>query len=100
MERLSARERARIAELLAEDAPFWRLLQEVPRSRYAIYRAVKRLKRPPATVPTRSPLRPGRLNSPFTGTSLGIKRALAPAFRCATTLPPRPAGCRRARRNG
>ena len=30
MERLSARERERIAELLAEGAPFWRLRQEVP----------------------------------------------------------------------
>ena len=57
MERLSARERERIAELVAEGAPFWRLLQEVPRSRYAIYRAVKRLKRPPAREPNRSPLR-------------------------------------------
>ena len=57
MERLSAGERERIAELVAEGAPFWRLLQEVPRSRYAIYRAVKRLKRPPAREPIRSPLR-------------------------------------------
>ena len=57
MERLSARERERIAELVAEGAPFWRLLQEVPRSRYAIYRVVKRLKRPPAREPIRSPLR-------------------------------------------
>ena len=57
MERLSDRERERIAELVAEGAPFWRLLQEVPRSRYAIHRAVKRLKRPPAPVPNRSPLR-------------------------------------------
>jgi IS30 family transposase len=57
VERLSAGERERIAELVAEGAPFWRLLQEVPRSRYAIYRAVKRLKRPPAREPIRSPLR-------------------------------------------
>ena len=57
MERLSARERERVAELVAEGAPFWRLLREVPRSRYAIYRAVKRLKRPPAREPIRSPLR-------------------------------------------
>jgi IS30 family transposase len=57
VERLSARERERIAELVAEGAPFWRLVQEVPRSRYAIYRAVKRLKRPPAREPIRSPLR-------------------------------------------
>jgi transposase, IS30 family len=57
VERLSAGERERIAELVAEGAPFWRLLQEVPRSRYAIYRAVKRLKRPPARELIRSPLR-------------------------------------------
>ena len=57
MERLSARELERIAELLAEDAPFWRLRQEVPRSRYAIYRAVKRLRCPPVPAPNRSPLR-------------------------------------------
>ena len=46
MERLSARERERIAELVAEGAPFWRLLQEVPRSRYAIYRATALRPRP------------------------------------------------------
>jgi transposase, IS30 family len=57
VERLSAQERERIAELVAEGAPFWRLVREVPRSRYAIYRAVKRLKRPPAREPIRSPLR-------------------------------------------
>ena len=57
MDRLSARERERVAELVAEGAPFWRLLQEVPRSRYAIRRAVKRVKRPPAREPNRSPLR-------------------------------------------
>jgi len=57
VERLSAKERDRIAELVADDAPFWRLLEEVPRSRYAIYRAVRKLKRPPAYVPNRSPLR-------------------------------------------
>jgi IS30 family transposase len=54
VERLSVRERERIAELVAEGAPFWRLRQEVPRSRYAIYRAVRRLGRPPAREPTRS----------------------------------------------
>jgi IS30 family transposase len=57
VERLSALELERIEELLSEDAPFWRLRQEVPRSRYAIYRAVKRLRRPPAPGPNRSPLR-------------------------------------------
>jgi len=57
VERLSALELERIEELLAEDAPFWRLRQEVPRSRYAIYRAVKRLRCPPVPEPNRSPLR-------------------------------------------
>ena len=57
MERLSAREQELIAELVAEGAPFWRLRQEVPRSRYAIYRAVRRVLRPPAPKPNRSPLR-------------------------------------------
>jgi IS30 family transposase len=52
-ERLSVRERERIAE----GTPFWRLRQEVPRSRYAIYRAVRRLLRPPAPELTRSALR-------------------------------------------
>jgi Helix-turn-helix domain len=57
VERLSALEQERIEELLAEDVPFWRLRQEVPRSRYAIYRAVKRLRRPRVPEPNRSPLR-------------------------------------------
>jgi IS30 family transposase len=57
VERLSALELERIEELLVEDAPFWRLRQEVPRSRYAIYRAVKRLRCPPVPEPNRSPLR-------------------------------------------
>jgi IS30 family transposase len=57
VERLSVRERERIAELVAEGAPFWRLRQEVPRSRYAIYREVRRLLRPPAPESTRSALR-------------------------------------------
>jgi hypothetical protein len=48
---LSAGELERIEELLAEDAPFWRLRQEVPRSRFAIRRAVKRL---PASAGTRA----------------------------------------------
>ena len=56
MDRLSARERERIAELLAEGAPFWRLRQEIPRSRHAIKRAVKRLQRPLRVEPPRSRL--------------------------------------------
>ena len=56
MERLSIGERERIAELLAEGAPFWRLRQEVPRSRFAIARAVRRLQRPVRVEPARSRL--------------------------------------------
>jgi transposase, IS30 family len=57
VERLSVVELKRIEALLAEDAPVWRLRQEVPRSRYAIYRAVKRLRRRSVPEPKRSPLR-------------------------------------------
>ena len=57
VERLSVREHERIAELVAAGAPFWRLRQEVPRSRFAIYRAVKRITTAPAPEPNRSPLR-------------------------------------------
>ena len=57
MERLSAREKQRIAELLAEGAPFWRLRQEVPRSRHAIRRAVLSMQRPAQPERCRSPLR-------------------------------------------
>jgi len=56
VERLSIRERELIAELLAEGAPFWRLRQEVPRSRFAIARAVRRLQRPATVEPARSRL--------------------------------------------
>src|SRR5262249_57227027 len=57
VERLSAREKERIAELLGEGAPFWRLRQEVPRSRHAIRRAVMAIQRPAKPEPNRSPLR-------------------------------------------
>ena len=56
MERLSVCERERIAELLAEGAPFWRLRQEVPRSRHAIKRAVRSILRPGPIEPKRSRL--------------------------------------------
>ena len=56
MERLSVRERERIAELLAEGAPFWRLRQEIPRSRHAIKRAMRSIQRPPPAEPRRSRL--------------------------------------------
>jgi Helix-turn-helix domain len=56
VERLSICERERIAELLAEGAPFWRLRQEVPRSRHAIKRAVRAILRPGPIEPKRSRL--------------------------------------------
>jgi IS30 family transposase len=57
VERLSAREKERIRELVAEGAPFWRLCEEVHRSRHAIRRAVLALSRPAPRERTRSPLR-------------------------------------------
>jgi IS30 family transposase len=57
MDRISDAERQRIAELLAEGAPVWRLHQEINRSRFAIRRAVVALHRPPKREPRRSPLR-------------------------------------------
>jgi hypothetical protein len=46
MDRISDAERLRIAELLAEGAPAWRLHQEINRSLYAIRRTVVALHRP------------------------------------------------------
>src|SRR5215831_901569 len=57
MDRISDVERQRIAELLAEGAPVWRLHQEINRSRHAIRRAVIALHRPDRREPRRSPLR-------------------------------------------
>jgi IS30 family transposase len=57
MDRISDTERQRIAALLAEGAPVWRLHQEINRSRYAIRRAVVALHCPPKREPRRSPLR-------------------------------------------
>jgi len=57
MDRISDVERQRIAELLAEGAPAWRLHREIGRSRHAIRRAVIALQRPARREPRRSPLR-------------------------------------------
>ena len=57
MERLSDRERERLAELMAEGARPWRMQQEIRRSRWAIRRAVKALQRPAVVERVRSPLR-------------------------------------------
>ena len=58
MDRISDAGRQRIAELLAEGAPAWRLHEGINRSRYAIRRAVAALRRAPGREPRRSP---GRL---------------------------------------
>jgi transposase, IS30 family len=57
MDQITEEERRRIAELLAEGAPPWRLHQEINRSRHAIRRAVVALHRPPKRERHRSPLR-------------------------------------------
>jgi IS30 family transposase len=57
MDRISDAERQRIAGLLAEGAPVWRLHEEINRSRHAIRRAVMALHRQPEREPRRSPLR-------------------------------------------
>jgi IS30 family transposase len=54
---ISDAERKRIAELVAEGAPVWKLNLEIHRSRYAIRRAVIKLRRPAKREPVRSPLR-------------------------------------------
>jgi IS30 family transposase len=53
VDRISDAERQRIAELLAEGAPVWRLHREINRSRHAIRRAVVALHRPPKREPRR-----------------------------------------------
>jgi transposase, IS30 family len=57
VERLSEREKERIAELVAVHAPAWMIHREVHRSRWAIRRYVNKLQRPPTPEPRRSLLR-------------------------------------------
>src|SRR6266699_774366 len=57
MDQITDEERRRIAGLLAEGAPAWRLHQEIGRSRYAIRRAVIALHRPARREAGRSALR-------------------------------------------
>jgi IS30 family transposase len=57
VERLSAKERERIRELLLEGAAFWQLCEEVHRSRHAIRRAVLALSRPAPRERKRAALR-------------------------------------------
>jgi IS30 family transposase len=57
MDQITDEERRRIAELVAEGAPPWKLHQEINRSRHAIRRAVVALYRPAKREPQRSLLR-------------------------------------------
>jgi IS30 family transposase len=57
MDWITDAERRRIAELVAEGAPPWKLHQEINRSRHAIRRAVVALYRPARREPQRSVLR-------------------------------------------
>jgi IS30 family transposase len=57
MDRITYEERRRIAGLVAEGAPRWKLHLEINRSRHAIRRAVIALQRPARREPKRSPLR-------------------------------------------
>ena len=93
MDRISDVERQRIAELLAEGAPVWRLHQEDNRSRHAIRRAVIALHRPARREPGWSPLRlslAGReefSRGLVAGESIGgiAGRLGVPRLRCAGT---------------
>jgi IS30 family transposase len=57
VDQITDEERRRIAQLVAEGAPPWKLHQEIRRSRHAIRRAVVALYRPAGRAPGRSPLR-------------------------------------------
>ena len=57
MDQITDQERRRIAELVAEGAPPWKLHQQINRSRHAIRRAVVALYRPARREPQRSQLR-------------------------------------------
>jgi len=57
VERLSDRERERIAELIAEGVSLRAIRREIPRSRHAVARAVKAVMKPPKREPVRSALR-------------------------------------------
>ena len=57
MDQITDEERRRIAELVAEGAPRWKLHLEINRSRHAIRRAVIALHRQARGEPKRSPLR-------------------------------------------
>jgi len=57
IEPLTEDERERIAELIAAGASLRTIRREIPRSRHAVARAIKKLMRPPKREPVRSALR-------------------------------------------
>lgn len=57
MEQITDEERAQIVALVAEGAPFWKINDEINRSRWAVARAIRRTKRPAPPERRRSPLR-------------------------------------------
>lgn len=57
IEPLTDEERARIAELIAAGASLRTIRREIPRSRHAVARAIKKLMRPPRHEPVRAALR-------------------------------------------
>jgi IS30 family transposase len=93
---ISDAERQRIAELVAEGAPVWKLNLEINRSRHAIRRVVVALHRPPKREPVRSPLRlsPAEREEISRGLAAGVSvRAIARGARaCAINRVPRDRG--------
>lgn len=57
MPRLSEQEKGRLAELVADGVPFWRICEVIGRDRWTTRRNINYLKRPPKAEPKRSPLR-------------------------------------------
>ena len=57
MARLSEPEKERLAELVADGVPFWRICEVIGRDRWTTRRNINYLKRPPKPEPKRSPLR-------------------------------------------
>jgi IS30 family transposase len=56
-QRLSEQEKERLAELVADGVPFWRICEVIGRDRWTTRRNINYLKRPPKPEPARSPLR-------------------------------------------
>jgi hypothetical protein len=52
--RLSEQEKERLAELVADGVPFWRICEAIGRDRWTTRRNINYLKRPPKPEPRRS----------------------------------------------